>query len=64
MIYVVDDDASVLKSIARLLASVKLKCETFASADALIRSVDPGWTGCIVADMRMPGVSGLECSGA
>lgn len=60
MIYVVDDDASVLKSIERLLSSVKLRCETFASADALIGRVDPDQTGCIVADMRMPGVSGLE----
>jgi FixJ family two-component response regulator len=60
LIYVVDDDASVLKSIERLLSSVKLRCETYASADELIGRVDPNQTGCIVADMRMPGVSGLE----
>ena len=60
IIYVVDDDASVLKSIERLLASVKMPCETFTTADERIRRVDPDRTGCIVADMRMPGVNGLE----
>jgi FixJ family two-component response regulator len=58
--YVVDDDASVLRSIERLLASVKLPCATFTSADELIRRVDADRIGCIVADMRMPGINGLE----
>lgn len=59
-VLLVDDDAAVLKSVRWLLESVHLRVETFRSAHELLEEYDPDVPGCLVLDMRMPGMSGLE----
>ena len=59
-VFLVDDDASVRKSLSRLLRSADLQVETFASAhDFLTREHSEG-NGCLVLDIRMPGLSGTD----
>lgn len=59
-IYVVDDDEPVRDSIQMLLESIGLDCIGFASAKAFLEAYVPGQPGCLVLDIRMPGMSGLE----
>ena len=59
-VFVVDDDSAVRDSLKWLLDSVGLAVETFASAPAFLAVYDPNRIGCILADVRMPGMSGLE----
>jgi FixJ family two-component response regulator len=59
-VFVVDDDPSVRAALQRLVASVGLNCETFASADDYLRGQQPDAAGCLVLDVRMPGISGLD----
>ena len=59
-VFVVDDEDSVRQSLRWLLESIRLQVETFASADAFLHQFDPGRPGCIVLDVRMPGLSGPE----
>ena len=59
-VFVVDDDPSVRTAVERLLLSVGLPCETFASAPDFLKRVATGVSGCLVLDVRMPGPSGLE----
>jgi two-component system response regulator FixJ len=59
-VFVVDDDKAVRESLRWLLESVNLRVETFANADAFLeRYVDPA-PGCLVVDVRLPGMSGLD----
>ena len=60
VVYIVDDDTDVRRSIQRLLLSVGLVSETFASADDFLQHVDRERPGCVVMDVRMPRVSGLD----
>ena len=60
VVFVVDDDPQVREAIELLLDSVDLKVETFESAQAFLQSFDPAQSGCLVLDVRMPGMSGLE----
>jgi FixJ family two-component response regulator len=59
-VFVVDDDAAVRSSLALLLGSVSLAAVTFDSAAAFLAGLRPEACGCIVLDIRMPGMSGLE----
>lgn len=59
-VFVVDDDPQVREAIELLLDSVGLKVETFESAQAFLQSFDPSQMGCLVLDVRMPEMSGLE----
>lgn len=59
-IYVVDDDDAVRDSLSALLKSVGLAVETFASPHAFLETYTPELAGCLVLDIRMPGMSGLE----
>ena len=59
-VFVVDDDAAVRQSFEWLVGSVGLHTETFASAQAFLDAYDPARPGCLVLDVRMPGMSGLE----
>jgi FixJ family two-component response regulator len=60
LVFVVDDDDSVRKALARLIRSVGLNVETFASArDFLARRPHDG-SACLILDIRMPGLSGLD----
>ena len=60
IVFVVDDDPQVREAIELLLDSVGLKVKTFQSAQAFLRSFDLAQPGCLVLDVRMPGMSGLE----
>ena len=59
-VYVVHDDDAVLDALALLLDTVGLRCQTFASATDFLAAYDGVNGGCLVLDIRMPGMSGLE----
>jgi FixJ family two-component response regulator len=59
-VFVVDDDEAVRGALALLLRSVGLKAMSFDSGNAFLGALMPEWTGCVVLDIRMPGMSGLE----
>jgi len=59
-VYIVDDDAAVRDSLSWLLESIDLSVACFASADALLSAFDPECVGCVLVDIRLPGMSGLE----
>jgi FixJ family two-component response regulator len=58
--YVVDDDVYVRQGLGNLLQSVGLQVETFASVDEFLKAVRPESPGCLVLDVRLPGLSGLD----
>jgi FixJ family two-component response regulator len=60
LVSIVDDDESLRRSVGNLLTSVGFRVETFASAEAFLQSAHRGNTGCVVLDLRMPGMSGLD----
>lgn len=60
VVSIVDDDASLRRSLRNLLTSVGLSVETFASAEDFLRSVERETTACLVLDLRMAGMSGLD----
>ncbi len=60
IVFVVDDDQAIRRSLKWLIESVGLQVETYASADEFMRSYYPGRAGCLLLDVRMPGMSGLE----
>ena len=59
-VYVVDDDQAVRDSLHWLMTSVNLPVKTFASAHEFLEACQPNQQGCIVLDIRMPGMSGIE----
>ena len=59
-VYLVDDDPSYLNALGRLLRAAGLEVWTFASAAELLHNVSPLARGCVVTDLSMPGMSGLE----
>ncbi len=60
MIFVIDDDASVRTALARLIASAGHEAETFASAEEFLASTRPACSDCLVVDIHLGGMSGLE----
>jgi len=60
IVYVVDDDETVRRSLARLVRSVGLKVDTFASAQAFLEHKGQNRPSCLVLDVRLPGLSGLD----
>jgi FixJ family two-component response regulator len=60
MVFVIDDDESVRESLKSLLRSVGLGVETFASAQEFMQSKRPDVPACLILDVRMPGLSGLD----
>jgi FixJ family two-component response regulator len=60
VIFVVDDDKAVRESLWRLLTSVGMKVEVFPTAQAFLSSRRPDTPGCVVLDVRLPGLSGLD----
>ncbi|MDP6580059.1 MAG: response regulator transcription factor [Vicinamibacterales bacterium] len=59
-VFVVDDDRSVRRSVVRLLETAGLRVEGFPSAEAFLERERPVGPGCVVLDVRMPGIGGLE----
>jgi FixJ family two-component response regulator len=60
MVAIVDDEESVRKALQRLLGAAGLNVMSFASAEDFLNSRQLDGTGCLVADIRMPGMSGLD----
>ncbi|MES9961164.1 MAG: response regulator transcription factor [Sedimenticola sp.] len=59
-VFIVDDDQEVRDALQLLMESVGLNVETFGSAQEYLDQFDPGRPGCLVLDIRMPGMSGLD----
>jgi two-component system response regulator FixJ len=59
-VVLVDDDQSVREALKWLIESVGIGVDTYASASEFLESFDPRMHGCLVLDVRMPGMSGLE----
>src|ERR1700674_289652 len=59
-VFVVDDDAAVRASIQGMLKSVGLRSETFETAQEFLRSKRPDGPSCLILDVRLPGVNGLD----
>lgn len=60
IVLIVDDDPTVCLSLKRLLRSVGLEARSFTSAQEFLRSERPDVPGCLVLDVRLPGLSGLD----
>src|ERR1700686_2170386 len=59
-VFVIDDDAGVRASIQGLLKSVKLRCASFETAEEFLRHKPPDGPSCLVLDVSLPGVNGLD----
>ena len=59
-VYLVDDDASIRDSLALMLGLGGYSTRLFADAESFLASFTPEWSGCVVADLRLPGMSGIE----
>src|SRR5262245_44375909 len=60
VVSIVDDDASLRRSVRNLLTSVGFRVEAFPSAEEFLGSPHRAQTGCLVLDLRMAGMSGLD----
>ncbi len=60
VLFVVDDELSARQSIAALAASLGIQCELFSSAEEFLRRFDPALTGCLLIDLVLGGMSGLD----
>jgi len=60
LVHIVDDDDAVRDALLELLGSVGTKAVGFQSADEFLTNHKPNTAGCLVLDIRMPGMSGLE----
>ncbi len=59
IVFVVDDEPSVRKSLTWLLGSVNLRAEAYPNGEEFLQALSPDQPGCVVIDLRLPGVSGL-----
>ena len=59
-VFIVDDDAGIRDSLALLMETAKLQAACFASADDFLAVCGPNPVGCLILDVRMPGMSGLQ----
>lgn len=60
VVFFVDDDPDLLRDAKLLFDSVGMPCETFATADEFLEGYSPRPSACLVLDIRLPGMSGLE----
>jgi FixJ family two-component response regulator len=60
VVFIVDDDRSMCEALERLLGTVGLKAHTFGSADEFMSTKRPDAPSCLVLDVRLPGLSGLD----
>lgn len=59
-VFIVDDDPAVTRALSELIELIDLKAEAYQSADEFLQACRPTGPGCLVLDVRMPGMSGLE----
>jgi two-component system, LuxR family, response regulator FixJ len=59
-VFVVDDDASVRDALSLLISLKGLRAAVFSSAEDFLAVYDDSWRGCLLTDLKMPGLSGLE----
>jgi RNA polymerase sigma factor (sigma-70 family) len=59
-VFIVDDDAGVRDSVALMLGLLGYRTTAFDSAEAFLSAYQPDWAGCLIADLRLPGRSGIE----
>jgi len=64
IVFVVDDDASFRAAVSRLLRAAGHQVRVFASASEFLQSLPATGSGCVVADLQMPGLSGLDLQAA
>lgn len=62
-VHIVDDDAAVRDALSLLLGLRGYRTACFESAEDFLAAIAPDWSGCVIADIRMPGMSGLEMQG-
>jgi RNA polymerase sigma factor (sigma-70 family) len=62
-VFVIDDDAAVRDSIALMLGLAGYRTSVFADAEAFLAAWKEDWAGCVIADVRLPGQSGVELQG-
>ena len=60
VVSIIDDDVSVRVAICRLVRSLGYTAHAFASADEFLKSQDMNDTSCVIADVQMPGMTGIE----
>ena len=63
-VFLIDDDPSVRDSLSLLLSLKGVRTQLFANAESFIEAYRPGWVGCVLTDLRMPGMTGLELQAA
>jgi two-component system, LuxR family, response regulator FixJ len=59
-VFVIDDQSSIRHALGEMLSVFGYNVETYGSADSFLRALDPLRHGCVVADVRMPGMDGIE----
>jgi two-component system response regulator FixJ len=59
-VYVIDDDASIRDSLALMLGLGGYSTRLFVDAESFLAAFDERWAGCVIADLRLPGMTGLE----
>jgi FixJ family two-component response regulator len=60
LVYIVDDEESVRKGFSRLMRSAGMPCRDFASAEQFLAELDPPQEGCVLLDITMPQMTGLQ----
>jgi FixJ family two-component response regulator len=63
-VYVVEDDAAVRDALAQLLEGKRFRVKLFESAERFLEACEPGQAGCLVLDLRLPGMSGIDLQAA
>ncbi|MGC1422274.1 MAG: response regulator [Terracidiphilus sp.] len=63
-VFIVDDDYAIRESLSDLMDSAGLKTQIFASAEEFLDGWDPKMSGCLLLDVRLPGMSGMEMQSA
>ena len=59
--HIIDDDEAIRDALQWLFKTRDVACATWPSAESFLEALQPGWRGCAVLDIRMEGMSGLEC---
>jgi RNA polymerase sigma factor (sigma-70 family) len=60
VVYIVDDEPSIRDSLSLMLGLRGYSTRVFSDAESLLVAYDDGWAGCVVADLKLPGISGID----